>query len=131
MQAANDFLGKFDSRIVATLGCFDRVIFKGYLPFSDDRHLNFFVDGVLRIRRKDFLPFVEKKSQALVDHAKRMAAAAGVAYLPLKGYHVKEAIIRDVLEQRQHAEGLVAVLCCQEVCRTVKLLHGHGIGPSV
>jgi hypothetical protein len=126
MQAANDFVAKFQSHIVATLGCFDRVIFKGYLPFGGDGHLNYFVDGVLRIRRKDFLPFVEQKSQALVDHAKALAAEAGVSYIPLQGYHAKEAIVRDLLEQRQHGEGLVAVLCCQELCRTVKLLHGQG-----
>jgi hypothetical protein len=126
MQAANDFVAKFRSHIVATLGCFDRVIFKGYLPFGSDRHLNYFVDRVLRMRRKDFLPFVEQKSQALVDHAKTLAAEAGVSYIPLQGYHAKEAIVRDLLAERRHSEGLVAVLCCMETCRTVKLLHGQG-----
>jgi hypothetical protein len=126
MQATNSFVSKFQSHIVATLGCFDRVIFKGHLPFGGDRHLNSFVDGVLRMRRKDFLPFVEQRSQALVDHAKALAAQAKAPYIPLQGSHGKEAIIRKLLSERGHGEGLVAVLCCMETCRTVKLLHGQG-----
>jgi hypothetical protein len=126
MQATNEFVAKFRSHIVATLGCFDRVIFKGHLPFGGDSHLNFFVDGVLRMRRKDFLPLVEQRSQALVDHAKAMATQTGAPYIHLQGCHGKEAIIRNLLGKRRHGEGLVAVLCCMETCRTVKLFHGEG-----
>jgi hypothetical protein len=126
MQATNDFVAKFRSHIVATLGCFDRVIFKGHLPFGGDRHLNFFVDGVLRMRRKDFLPFLEQCSQALVDHAKALASQADAPYIHLQDLHGKEATIHKLLNQRRHSAGLVAVLCCMETCRTVKLLHGQG-----
>jgi hypothetical protein len=125
MQVANDFLAKFQSRIVSALGCFDRVIFKGHLPFGNDRYLNSFVDGSLRIRRKDFLPFIEQHSQALVDHAQAMAAQAGAPYQRLEGRCRKEAMIQKLLAQTRHADGLVAVLCCMETCRTVKLLHAR------
>jgi hypothetical protein len=125
MQVANDFISKFQSRIVATLGCFDRVIFKGYLPFYSDAHLNYFVDGVLAIRRKDFLAFVEQRSQTLVDHAKAVAEQAGAPYLPLRGSPRKEALVQKLLAKSRHTEGMVAVLCCMETCRTVKLLHAR------
>lgn len=52
MQSTNPFLVKFASSIIAVLGCKDRVLFKGYLPFADEAHLNRFVDHTLRIRRK-------------------------------------------------------------------------------
>ena len=118
------FTQKFADSIVATLGCHDRVIFKGHLPFGGDGHLNAWVDRVLNMRRKDFLPFVETQSQALVDHAQTLARASGAPYLYLQGFQRKEAIIRDQIRQRRLSEGLVAVLCCLETCRTVKLQHG-------
>jgi hypothetical protein len=121
----NRFVERFTSAIVAVLGCCDRVIFKGYLSIRSDGQLNRFVDYGLKMRRKDFLPFVEKQSQQLVEHAQTLAQDAGVPYLFLRGVHSKETLIRDLLRQRPLSEGLVAVLCTMENCRTVKLLHAR------
>ena len=77
MQATNPFLVKFASSIIAVLGCQDRVLFKGYLPFADEAHLNRFVDHTLRIRRKDFLAFAEQQSELLVTQNE---CAASVRY---------------------------------------------------
>jgi hypothetical protein len=52
MKFAKRFLEKFAVSIVAILSCFDRVIFKGYLPFGDEKHLNGYVDGVLKMYDK-------------------------------------------------------------------------------
>src|SRR5205809_3426180 len=43
-----DYTEKFSDSIVAVLGCHERVIFKGYLLFGGDGHLNSWVDGTLR-----------------------------------------------------------------------------------
>lgn len=119
------FTQKFAS-IVAVLGCQDRVIFKGYLPFGRDNHLNGWVDGHLKIRRKDFLPWVQQQSQALVEHAQKQAEQAGVLYQPLQGFDRNEKLIQQILGERRREDGLVAVLCVQETCRTVKLLRAEG-----
>jgi hypothetical protein len=124
-NAMNRFVKRFTSSIVAVLGCFDRVLFKGYLPIRCDSQLNGFVDHALKMKRKDFLPFVEAQSQQLVEHAQRLAEQAGVPYQHLRGAHSKEKMIRDLLRKRPSHEGLVAVLCTMEVCRTVKLVHGR------
>jgi len=123
---STNFTQKFASSIVSTLGCHDRVIFKGYLPFGLDDHLNAWVDGCLKIRRKDFIPFVEEQSQALVDHARSEAAKAGVAYHALKGQPKKEKLVRDLLRGSSMREGLITVLQVMEICRTVELRHGQG-----
>jgi hypothetical protein len=120
------FTQRFAKSIVSVLGCFDRVIFKGYLPFGDDAHLNRFVDSSLKMRRKDFMAFVEQQSNALVAHAQAMAQAAGAPYHYLQGQRSKEDLIREILHQRRLEEGLIAILCCQETCRTVKLVHDQG-----
>jgi hypothetical protein len=120
----NRFVGRFTSSIVATLACHDRVIFHGHLPLGGDTHLNRFVDHGLKIKRKDFLPFVEKQSQVLVEHAQALADKADAPYQRLEGKHSKEELVRQRLRQGRHQDGLVAVFCCMETCRTVKLLHG-------
>ena len=104
----NPFVSKFADSIVATLGCFDRVIFKGYLPFGGDQHLTRFVDHPPKMRRKDFIPWVEQASEALVAHGQRSAEQAGVPYQYLQGRHSKEEIVHDLLRDRRHGEGLVA-----------------------
>ena len=55
MKTLSRFVTKFTNLIVAVLSCFDRVIFKGSIPFGDDAYLNRFVDHVLEIPRRDFL----------------------------------------------------------------------------
>src|ERR1043165_6003072 len=120
-----NFITKFAASIVSVLGCHDRVIFKGYLPFGRDNHLNGWVDHALKMRRMDFLPFVEKQSQALVDHAQAEADKAGVPFQRLQGRVKKEKLVQDLLREtsRQETprqEGLVTVLQVMETCRTVK-----------
>ena len=124
MQPTNPFLVKFASSIIAVLGCQDRVLFKGYLPFADEAHLNRFVDHTLRIRRKDFLAFAEQQSELLVTNAKDFAAQHGAPYLYLQGRHRKEDLVQHQIRERRLSDGLVCVLCCQETCRTVKLRYG-------
>lgn len=124
----NRFLERFTNTIVFPLACFDRVIFKGYHPVRCDAQLNAFVDYRLRMRRRDFIPFVELQAQRLVDHAKRMAEDAQVPYLFLQGHHRKEQLIQKIIKEKPIGNpfGLVAVLCVMETCRTVKLLYGKG-----
>jgi hypothetical protein len=123
---STNFTTKFANSILSVLGCHDRVIFKGYLPFGGDGHLNNWVDRVLKLRRKDFLPFVEKQSQTLVDHAKAQANQAGVSFQVLQGKSNKDALVRNLLSQSPRDEGLITVLQVMETCRTVKLMHGQG-----
>jgi hypothetical protein len=122
MSTIPRFTQKFADSILSVLNCSDRVIFKGYLPFFNDAQLNSFVDGGLRMRRKDFLPFLEDRSEELVQHAKRLA---GDHYRFLQGDHDKETIIRRQINERKLSEGLVAVLCCMETCRGVKLRYAE------
>ena len=121
-----NFTQKFASSIVAVLGCHDRLLFKGYLPFGRDDHLNGWVDGCLKMRRMDFLPFLDKQSQLLVDHAKSEAAKAGVPFQSLEGQPNKEKLVQRLLRDSAVKDGLVTVLQVMETCRTVKLLHGQG-----
>lgn len=124
MKFAKRFLEKFTLSIVAVLSCFDRVIFKGHLPFGNEARLNAYVDHVLKMRRKDFLPWLEQHSQSLVDHARRLAEQLGRPYEYRQGRFNKEKFIQNLIREHGLSDGLVAVLCVQETCRTVKLKYG-------
>jgi hypothetical protein len=123
VQFAKRFLDKFSSLIVTVLSCFDRVIFKGYLPFHSEGELNSWVDYTLRIRRVDFVTQLEQRSEELVDHAKAFAAKAGRLYEYRQGKFRKEQFIQDIIHRDNVTEGLVAVLCTQETCRSIKLAY--------
>jgi hypothetical protein len=56
MKPLSHFVVKSTSLIIAVLSCFDRVIFKGYLPITNGPALESFVDCVLKIRRCDLGP---------------------------------------------------------------------------
>jgi len=125
-DAVDAFVRKHADKVMGTLGCFDRVIFKGHLPVGNDAYLNRFVDGVLHLRRKDFYDSLGPQSEALVEHARRLADQAGAPYQYLQGHHDKAQLVDQILREGRCTEGLVAVLACQENCRTVKLLYGQG-----
>ena len=95
----NRFVERFTSSIVSVLGCHDRVIFRGHLPFGGDEHLNRFVDYALKIKRKDFLPFVEPLSESLVDHAKHLAQQANAPYHHFEAKPDKEKLIHKLLRE--------------------------------
>src|SRR4029077_17514811 len=123
MTTISRFAQKHADAIVAVLHCHDRVLFKGYLPFFRDDDLHRLCDWVLKLGRKDFISFLEQRSEELVAHAKQMA---GDHYRYFEGKPEKEELIRKKIQKRAVTEGLVAVICCKEICRGVKLRHGEG-----
>ena len=121
MKTLSRFVAKFTDLIDGVLSCFDRVIFKGYLPITNGPALEGFVDHVLKIRRIDFMAFAEELSETLVDLAKRLAQEAGTEYHYLQGAHRKDKLVDKLLRQRPISEGLICVLCCMECCPNFKL----------
>jgi hypothetical protein len=96
MKTLSRFVAKFTNLIVAVLSCFDRVIFKGYLPFTNGPALEAFVDHVLKIRRCDFLAFAEKQSKIVVENAQRLAQEAG-----LDSVKSEQDVLRKQVEEIQ------------------------------
>src|ERR1700682_6338850 len=115
-MTTSPFTKKFADAILSVLHCHDRVILKGYLPFFKDEVLNRLSDYELRIRRKEFIPFLEKCSDELVEHARRLAEESQAPFQFLQGEHDKEKIVRAEIEKRGLSEGLVTVPYCMETC---------------
>src|SRR3954464_9274778 len=97
MKTLSRFVAKFTNLIAAVLSCFDRVIFKGYLPLTNGPALEGFVDHVLRIRRGALMAFAGERSESGVEHAKQIARDAGPLYVYLQGPHRKDKFVAQIL----------------------------------
>ena len=127
MSTVSSFPTRFASLIDWSLSCFDRVIFKGYLPLSRPYDFERFVDGVLKMRRADFIKRVAPQwSDRIVSHSKDMAQQHGRSWEFAAGHVDKDAWAKNQLQQHPVAEGLVGVLCVMESCPTYKLASGNG-----
>jgi len=70
------FLSKHGKAIKGVIGCFDRVVFKGYLPISSSGSMeNFMAQNGLLI--KDFKKFVLRASARVKGYALGMAKRTG------------------------------------------------------
>jgi hypothetical protein len=126
MKTVCRFVSKFSSLIACVLHCFDRVIFKGYLPLSRPATMEQFVDGVLKIRRSDFLKTTARQwSQRLVEHAKQFAAGRDRPFEYHQGQLRKDEWAMAKMHELGIREGLIAVLCTMEACPTYQLVPGE------
>lgn len=103
------FTRQYSKLITGVISCFDRILFKGYLPIGwGDSMEGFLMRQGLRI--KDFARFVQKQSRRLAEHAQRFAERSGRPYLYLNGPHRKEALVQKLIETEGLQQGLVCVM---------------------
>src|SRR4029077_5558446 len=100
------FVAKHADKITGVLSCFDRLIFKGYLPFSHPKGMEAFLSqqGILL---KDFRSFALQQSAAIKAHALDLAAKAGRPYIFLRQRIRKEDRVRQMIAAERLTEGLV------------------------
>ena len=79
-----EFLEKHTEKITGTISCFDRLIFKGYLPLTWPQRLESLISRNGR-KIKEFKDFVSSSSDQLVKHAKALAEKNGRVYRYLQG----------------------------------------------
>ena len=119
------FLRKHAPSIRGVLSCFDRVIFRGYLPLSYARGLEGFLahQGVLL---KDFKTFAPQMAERLKAHVRGLveAASAPFRHLPKKIRMEDEA--RQLARARGQTEGIVCGFSQLETCATFRLQFAQG-----
>ena len=101
VKFADRFLLQFGEKVKGVLSCFDRVIFKGYLPFHNEGELNSWVDYGLRVRRSDFLQQLDQRSGELVGHAK----ALSVVNDPTPAYRRVQELTESKIHQGRRYAG--------------------------
>ena len=67
-----EFIRKYDDRIHGVLSCFDRMLFRGYLPIMSGWAMAQFLDG-FDVNGSSLKPFLLQNSERVKDHAIAMA----------------------------------------------------------
>ena len=118
------FLDKYSSLITGKLSCFDRVVFKGYLPLGWPNAMKglLYREGLLI---KDFGAFVERQSQRIRAHAEAFARKQG---RPFEWFNKKDkdGEARRIAQRDGITQGLVCVLRSLETCPSFKVAYGEG-----
>lgn len=117
------FVAKYSEMVTGVISCFDRILFKGYLPLGwGDSMEGFLAQQGLRI--KDFGSFVQRQSQRLAEHAQGLAERSGRQSIYLNGPHRKEALAKQIIEDEGISQGLVCVMRAVEPCQSFKMVPG-------
>jgi hypothetical protein len=116
----DQFLDKHADAIGGTLSCFDRMIFRGYLPFFSGYAMAAFLESK-HVQRGKLKQFLIDQAERLKTHARQMADAARRPFTYLPGGGDKDALAQALAERDGIEHGLVCIYSVLEPCRTFSL----------
>jgi hypothetical protein len=119
------FTLKHQAKIQATLGCFDRMLFRGYLPIQSGWAMAQFLNQK-QVRFRNLKTFLTENAARVNQHAKALATKLGrpCQYLPVPTR--KEELARQIAEKEGIEHGLVCVFSVLEPCRTFSFRFNKG-----
>ena len=113
----DSFVRKHREKINGTLGCFDRMLFRGYLPIQSGWTMAEFLKQN-HISFQSLKGFLIRNADRINQYAKTMAAKQGRPFQYLTVYTRKEELARKMAEQEGITRGLICIYSELEVCRT-------------
>ncbi|OQB36621.1 MAG: hypothetical protein BWY09_01875 [Candidatus Hydrogenedentes bacterium ADurb.Bin179] len=119
------FIIKHQDKITGIISCFDRIMFKGYLPVSSPEGMEGFLNrhGILF---KDFKRFASTCSEGLKIYAQDVARSANRPFQYIYSSIRKEECAREIALRDGITQGLVCVFSIVEACHSFKLKYGAG-----
>jgi hypothetical protein len=123
------FVARHAGKIRGTLSCFDRVLFRGYLPIMSGAAMAQFLTS-RGVRRESLKPFLLEQAERLKGHAQSVCAQAGRPYAYLNKNTRKDDMALKLADRDGITEGLVCVFSILEPCRTFSLAW-NGRSPYV
>lgn len=119
------FVHHYSSMYRGVLSCFDRIVFKGYLPVVRPEVLERLL-AQKGLRIKDFGRFVKQHSTRILEHAQATAERAGRPMIYLNGRQRKEDLVEKMIRDEGLREGLICVLRTVEPCSSFNMVPGEG-----
>jgi hypothetical protein len=119
------FITKHRDLITATLSCFDRILFKGYLPLPHGRAMEAFLAGQ-GVLIKDFGTFVQKQQARLRAHTEQLAQQSGRPLQYLSGRQRKEQLAEQIARRDGITDGLICILAAVEHSPSFRVVSGAG-----
>jgi hypothetical protein len=126
ITAEHPFLVKHADKIQGVLSCFDRVIFRGYLPLSYPKGMSGFLyqQQVLLKNFKDYAPPIAER---IKEHVKGLVEKAGAPYRHLPTKEPMEQQARQLAQDKGLREGIVCGFSQLETCRSFRFEHRAGL----
>ena len=112
-----EFICKHEARIHGVLSCFDRMLFRGYLPIMSGWSMAQFLNG-LKVDGSSLKPFLLDNAERVKQHAIAMAKKHERPFQYLATSLRKEDAARQLAERDGIEEGLVCIFSVLEPCRT-------------
>lgn len=120
-----DFINTHQAKIKGVLSCFDRVLFRGYLPIQDGYAMAQFLNRN-DIRFRNLKSFLTKSAAEVKEHAKQMAEEAGRPFEYLSKKTKMEQLAREMASRDGIEQGLVCVFSILEPCRSYSFRFEKG-----
>jgi hypothetical protein len=112
-----EFVRKHEAGIHGVLSCFDRMLFRGYLPIMSGWSMAQFLNP-LGVSDGGLKPFLLENAERLKAHAIAMAQKQGRPFQYLSSKIRKEEEARKLAERDGIEDGLVCIFSMLEPCRT-------------
>src|SRR5947208_15728329 len=113
----NEFVDKYRDRIHGVLNCFDRMLFRGYLPIMSGWAMAEFLNS-LDLKFSNLKPFLMENAQRVKDHALAMATKHNRPYVYLQGKIRMEDAAKEMAKRDGITAGLVCIFSIVQPCRS-------------
>ena len=124
------FCNKHESKINGVLSCFDRMLFRGYLPLMSGAAMAQFLMSE-KVRCDNRKTFLIDNAERVKEHAQEMAASMRRPYIYLASAGMKmERHARELAERDGIGEGLVCIFSKLEPCKSFSFKY-HKTYPFV
>ncbi len=116
-----EFIRKYENRIYGALSCFDRMIFRGYLPIMSGWAMAEFLYR-LNVNFGNLKAFLLQNSERVKNHAIAMAKKHGRPFRYLASNIDKDETARQLAARDGIQHGLICIFSILEPCRTFSFL---------
>ena len=101
------FIERHAGKVIGTISCFDRLLFRGYLPITSGAAMALYLKS-LGVRREVVKAFVLEQAARLKTHALDRCTRSGRLYEYLSAITRKEDMARKIAERDRVKHGLVS-----------------------
>jgi hypothetical protein len=120
-----DFIRVHQDKIHGVLSCFDRMLFRGYLPIMSGWQMAQFFNSQ-NLRYRVLKSFLVEQADRVKQHGVSLAKKEGRPFQYLQEKTRKEDLARQIAERDKIEEGLVCVFSVLEPCRTFSFRFEKG-----
>ena len=120
-----EFIRKYEDRIHGVLSCFDRMLFRGYLPIMSGWQMAQFFNSH-NIRYRELKTFLTENAGRIKEHGVKLAQKAGRPFQYLQEKVRKEELARTIAARDEIKDGLICVFSVLEPCRTFSFRFEKG-----